>query len=480
MRTTAAPSSTTAGTGSWTEASDMSSFSGLNTALSALRYNRVAMDTASQNIANVGTEGYTRRRVESATAGNPTTAALWSRQQDSGGGVRVTGTTRMADAFLDVRARAEHGRQSYLDVRQAVLDRLETGIGEPGDNGLAAVMAEFRQAWSDLANNPSSEAARSQVLARGAALADAVQLEARNFTTEAEGQRIKLSSVVSEANTVASDLAVTNKAVSAAILNGSDAGNLLDQRDALALRLAELTGGKAAVNDAGGMDVTVNGVPLVTGSFADRLEVAGDADGEPVTFQVVSSDGTTTPVPEGLGGELGAVTDLLDTTIPGYLAGLGAVATSLITSVNEVHESGYDAAGDPGGPFFSFDPDDPAGTISVAVADNAHLAASRLPGGVVDGGIADQLAELTDAETAYQQLVNGFGTVVASGRRLQSNQLMVTEQVDGSRDQLAGVNLDEEMLAMVQYQRGYEAAARVLTTIDSVLDTLINRTGLLR
>lgn len=464
----------------------MSSFSGLNTALSALRYNRVAMDMASQNIANVGTEGYTRRRVESASAGSPVVTALWSRQEHIDGGVRITGTTRMADAFLDTRARAEHGRQSYLDVRQAVLDRLETGVGEPGDNGLSAVMAEFRQAWSDLANNPSNEAARSQVLARGAAVADSLQIQARNFTTEAEGQRIKLNAIVAEIDTVASDLAATNKAVSAALISGSDAGNLLDQRDQLALRLSELTGGKGQVNDVGGMDFTVNGVSLVTGNFAGNLEVAtgvtptGDADGNPVTFQVVSPDGTVTAVPTGAGGEMGAVTDLLDKTIPAYLAGLGSVARTLADSVNAVHQGGYDATGAPGGPFFSYDPADPAGTMAVAVPDNARLAASSLPGGVVDGGVADALAELTDAETAYQQLVNGLGTTVASGRRLQSNQTMVTQQVDGSRDQLAGVNLDEEMLSMVQYQRGYEAAARVLTTVDSVLDTLINRTGLLR
>jgi flagellar hook-associated protein 1 FlgK len=114
----------------------------------------------------------------------------------------------------------------------------------------------------------------------------------------------------------------------------------------------------------------------------------------------------------------------------------------------------------------------------VAVPDNAHVAASGVPGGVVDGTVADALADLTAGEGAYQQLVNGLGTTVASGRRLQMNQTLVTEQVDGSRDQLAGVNLDEEMLSMVQFQRGYEAAARVLTTVDSMLDTLINRTGL--
>ena len=80
----------------------------------------ITADTASQNIANVGTEGYTRRRVEAATAGTPTTPAMWSRSQNAGGGVRVSGVTRMTDAFLDARVRTEHGKQSYADVRQTV------------------------------------------------------------------------------------------------------------------------------------------------------------------------------------------------------------------------------------------------------------------------------------------------------------------------------------------------------------------------
>jgi flagellar hook-associated protein 1 FlgK len=462
------------------------SFASLNTALSALRYNRVAMDTASQNIANVGVEGYTRRRVEAATAGTPTTPAMWSRNQGAGGGVRVSGVTRMTDAFLDARVRTEHGKQSYADVRQAVLDRLETGIGEPGDNGLATVMAEFRAAWGDLANNPDSEAARSQVLARGAALADAVQIQARNFSVEAADQRAKLNAMVSEVNSVANDLAATNKAIAVAQLDGSDAGNLLDQRDQLALRLTELTGGKGVQNGSGGLDFTVNGVSLVTGAIPGTLQVAsgvtptGDADGSPVTFQVTHPVGGTTAVPAGVTGAVGAVTDLLDTTIPSYVSALGTVAKGLADGVNALHASGYDATGAAGAPFFGYDPADPAGSLRALVTDRSKIAASGLPGGVVEGSVADRMSELTGPETAYQQLVNGFGASVASSRRLAASQSMLTQQVDGARDQLAGVSLDEEMLAMVQYQRGFEAASRVLTTVDSVLDTLINRTGLLR
>jgi flagellar hook-associated protein 1 FlgK len=324
------------------------------------------------------------------------------------------------------------------------------------------------------------------VLARGAALADAAQLQARNFTVEAQDQRMRLGSMVTEVNTLASDLAATNKAIASASSTGDDTSNPMDQRDVLALRLAELIGGKAAGNGSDGLDLTVNGVPMVTGAFAGKLEIgsgvtaAGAADGSPVTFQVVAPDGGVTPVPSGGTGVIAAVADLLDQTIPSYLAGLAAVTRTLADRVNTVHQSGYDATGAAGGPFFSYDMDDPTGTVKVAITANSQVAASGLPGGVVDGTVADALAELTDSENAYQALVNGLGSVVASGRRLVTNQSMVTAQVDGSRDQLAGVNLDEEMLAMVQYQRGYEAAARVLTTIDSMLDTLINRTGLVR
>jgi flagellar hook-associated protein 1 len=463
------------------------SFSTINTALSGLRYNQVGLDTASQNIANVDTEGYTRRRVDSVTAGTPTTPAMWSRSQQAGSGVRVTGVARMTDAFIDARVRAEHGKQSYLDTRQGVLDRLEAGIGEPGDSGVSAVMDEFRAGWADLANNPNSDAARSQVIARGAALADAIAIQARNFTTEAGDQRVRLNTTVAEINTLASDLAATNKAIQVAGLDGSDAGNLLDQRDKLGLRLAELTGGTATVNASNGLDLSVNGVSLVTGGLKGQIAVAsgvtptGAADGNPVTFQITEPNATVpTAVAGNIGGEAGAVAELLNVTIPDYLTELGGFARGLADAVNAVHGPARDAAGNLGGPFFGYDPTDPASTMTVLVTDPARVASSTILGGVVDGSAADALAELTGPDSAYQRLVNVFGTTVASGSRLAASQQMLTQQVDGSRDQLAGVSLDEEMLAMVQYQRGYEASARVLTTVDSMLDTLINRTGLTR
>lgn len=459
--------------------------SSLNTALSALRFNRVAMDVASNNIANATTEGFTRRRVQGEAVGAPVQPALWSRYDGTAGGVATGPMERMADSFLDTRARREHGNQSYLDVRSTVLQRVEAGIGEPGDNGVAAALADFRSAWQDLANNPGGAAARNQVVARANTLVDAVRIQATNVATEQGDQRSRLQTLVTDVNTTAGELAATNKSIAAAQFDGSDRSLLLDQRDQLAMRLAELTGGVATTRPDGGLDVTVQGVSLVSGQTAGQLEIAtgvtpsGGADGNPVTFRVVSG-ATTTAVPTGVRGEVGAVTDLLTTTLPAYAAGLGAVASTIADQLNAQHLLGYDLAGNPGQAFFTYDPADPAGTLAVAITDPAQVAASALPGGVLDGTNADRLGQFSDAEDAYQRLVNGFGTEVASVKRLSATQQLMTTQVDGSREQLSGVNLDEETVAMLSAQRTYEAAARVMTVMDSVLDTLINRTGLLR
>jgi flagellar hook-associated protein 1 FlgK len=178
---------------------------------------------------------------------------------------------------------------------------------------------------------------------------------------------------------------------------------------------------------------------------------------------------------------VGATTLLLNTTLPAYKAGLDAVASSLADSVNTQHAAGYDRNGVAGGAFFTYDPADPAASLAVANLQLDEIAASSIPGGGLDGGNATAVGgELAGAEGDYQRLVNVFGSEVSSVRRLAANQQVLTGQVDGAREQLSGINLDEEMVNMLQAQRAYEAAARVMSTLDSVLDTLINRTGLVR
>ena len=450
--------------------------SSLNTALSALRYNRVAMDVASHNIANVATEGYNRRRVDGESMGAPVVPARWSTYEGAGSGVRTSSIVRMNDVLLDNRARTEHSSLSYLQLRATALARMESGVGEPGDSGVSAAMADFRSSWQDLANDPGGNAARGQVLARAESLAGALAAQAANVSAEMTTQRLTLQGSVAEVNTVATELAATNRAIATAALDGVDVSDLADTRDVLGLRLAELTGGVGLLQPDGTMDVSVAGVALVSGSTAGTLRIAtgvtasGGPDGSPVTF-AIDHGATSTTLTADVRGKAGASADLLNTTLPAYAAGLGAVARDLADTVNAGHAAGYDLDGTTGAAFFSYDPADPAATLTVAVTAR-QVAASSLPGGVLDGSNADVIGTAGSAEAAYQRLVNGFGTEVASAQSL------LTTQVDSAREQLSGVNLDEETVAMLTAQRAYEAAARVMSVMDSVLDTLINRTGI--
>lgn len=453
-------------------------FSSVNNALSALRYHQVVMDVSSGNIANVSTEGYARRRVIGEATGAAPQPAMWSRYEGAGDGVRVGDLQRLVDPFLDARARREHGHQAYLDTRQAVLSRVESGIGEPGPDGVSAALADFARSWHDLANNPATEATRAQVLARAASLADAVAVQRRNLTAEEGDQRAALVVHVDEVNTLAADLATTNRSIAVARMNGTEAGVLLDARDALALRLSELTGATAVENAKGGLDMELGGTALVAG--ADAGVLASDSTGS--VFTVTPEGGTAADVTTSVGGTAGAVASLLTTTLPGHRAGIDAVAQEIATVVNDAHRAGFDQDGDSGQALFTFDPTAPGGPLVLALTDPRDVAASGIGGGANnDGGNATALAvALVAPESSYQRLVSGFGNEVASVRRLAANQQTLTGQVDGAREQLSGVSLDEEMVTMLQAQRAYEAAARVMTTVDSVLDTLINRTGVTR
>ncbi|HET6151318.1 MAG TPA: flagellar hook-associated protein FlgK [Marmoricola sp.] len=460
-----------------------STFSTLSTALSALQYNSAALAVAGGNIANVSTAGYARRTINAESVAQSGMPAMWSRSVSNGDGVKVGSVQRMVDPLLDAQARRQHASQAYLDVQQSSLQRVETGFNEPGASGVAAAIADFRTSWHDLANNPGSDAARSEVLGKAATLASAIGTQAANITTESGDQRTRILNDVSEVNSVATELASTNKAINAASLNGSDTGTLLDTRDQLALRLSELTGATATTRADGEFDVTLNGVSLVDGASAGTLQIAsgitstGASDGNVISYAITDSS-RTTAVPAGMTGEIGGVTDLLTTTLPAYSSGLDAVAQQLADEINTQHEAGYDANGNAGTAFFSYDPTDPAATLAVAITSTSALAASGIPGGGLDAANATAMAGSTTVEASYQQLINGFGTHVDAVNRATTSQQTLTTQVDTSRTALSGVSTDEELTSMLTSQRSYQAASRVMTTVDSMLDTLINHTGL--
>jgi flagellar hook-associated protein 1 FlgK len=120
-------------------------------------------------------------------------------------------------------------------------------------------------------------------------------------------------------------------------------------------------------------------------------------------------------------------------------------------------------------------------SLTVAITDPTKIAASANAGGPNhDGGIALKLAELAGKgpDLEYRKLIVGLGVESQTAQRRAEIQQSITDRIDAYRDADSGVNLDEEMTNMVAYQQAYNAAARFLTSVDEMIDTLINRTGL--
>ena len=464
----------------------MTAFSALNTAAQGLAAAQRAMDVISQNVANASTPGYSRQRVKLAAAGETVGASLHTGAGAPLYGVRVEAITRTRDAFLEAARTAAGNRLAALQSRASALHAAEQLVSEPGENGIQAVIDDFFASWHDLATRPGDTSAGAVVIQRGVAVGDQLRFVAEGLGARFSTMRDTLSSVVTDGNEVAKALADLNGQIRQSTVTGQPANELQDTRDQLVRRLGELVGGEAQAGDDGMVSVSVGGLVLVAGTNAQQFAVTGSQELGAATTDppTISWNGTAVPVDSGQAAGLLAA---LRTDLPDMNAQLNGVATALRDVVNGIHTAGFTLAGSPGGDFFS-GADADSLTVAVTSPDQLAVASST---GVVDGSNAMQIGDLSDERKAtaalggpgpserWRDLSTGLGVTVQSLERAINVQDGVVATADSAVQSDAGVNLDEEMTGMLLYQRAYQASARVITTMDEILDTLVNRTGLI-
>jgi flagellar hook-associated protein 1 len=455
----------------------MSTFSGLNIGLSSLLAQRRGLELTGHNVANSNTEGYSRQRVRLAADGGPITPAMHARYSGPGNGVTVADTQRLRDAFLEARAVLERGNDGSLRSQQTALARVEGVFGEPSDSGVQSQLADFWSSWDDVANNPTDGAARSQLLQRAATLATGLNGAVGRLEAQWSGSHEQLVGTVDEVNQTASAIADFNKAIMSATRAGLDPNDLTDARDLLVQKLATSSGVSVRPGADGSVDVELAGRPLVAGRTATRLAVGGDTSlTTPAgTAGVVWEDDGA---PAAVGGSLKGMLVELNGVLPTYRDGLQAISGALAAQVNAQHAKGFDSSGSGGQDLFTVEA---GGRLSVSFTDPAKVAASSTTGGDRGGANAAALAELSTApggpDQLYRRLVVTLGVDAQAANRRVDIQADILGQVDAAREAESGVNLDEEMTSMLAYQRAYEGAARFMSSVDQLLDTLINRTG---
>jgi flagellar hook-associated protein 1 len=472
-----------------------STFSILNTAASALAAQQRAVDVTGQNIANVNTDGYSRQRVDMQSIGGNIQPAIWSISSQVGQGVDADHVIRIRDAFLEAQAQSEHSKVASLTEQSGALGQIEQGFQEPGSTGIQARLTDMWSAWSDIANAPTDPGARAQLLQRTQTLVAGMHSVSGSLDQQWTNSRDNLQAQLTDVNAAAKSIAQLNQAIKRADQIGQPSNELQDKRDALILHLSDTVGATSSKMDDGTLAVRVGGVTLVSGNSPLQLALTGATSPSGVS----SSPPSIVTVPGGTPVTLGGTADgqmaTLTSIIPRYQSQLDAIAQQLAVQVNTGHMTGYDLNGNTGEPMFDDGsgtlPVDPtlitAGNINLRITDPAKIAAASLSP-TATGGSAS--ADNDNADAMYQQRLDGAGVdavyrkmIVALGVESATSssnlntQTVVTSQVDSSRDSVAGVSIDEEMTNMLQFQHGYSAAGRLVTTINSMLDDLMNMVG---
>lgn len=465
----------------------MSTFSGLNTAFSGLVAARHGLDVVGQNISNSNTEGYTRQRVSSGSVGAPATG-LFSTGVRAGQGVVVNGVARLGDAHLDAQVRVSLAGSGYSAVHAATLSALEGSLNEPGENGISAQLQGFWAAWQGLSNDAGGGAPAAVLLQAAKGLASQL---AQGYKT-AEGQwsqlRQEATTMVAEVNTAAAQVADLNAQVRKVLAAGGSANELIDQRNALVSTISALSGASMRQREDGTVDVLIGGNSLVSGDSVRPLAIAGPGRLDTASTDAVRVEFAHRPgTPAGLdGGEIaGALSALAPAASGGALAEAAIFynefAVDLAAKVNAAHSQGATTDGTTGLDFFRVGGDPAALNLTVVPVDGSGIAAGTPGAGGLNGAVADAISQLgigpDSPDTAWAGFVTQLGIETKAALQTAVLADLAASSSIGRQLSNASVDMDEENLSLLAYQHAYQGAARVITAIDEMLDTLINRTG---
>lgn len=323
----------------------------LLTGLSGLTAFRNVLNTTSQNIANVATEGYSRQRVDLEARNPQLTGAGFI-----GSGVTTTTITRFYDTFLSSQFRTSSSAASELDAYFNFATQVDGALANQ-NVGLSTALQDFFNAVQAVADDPTSIPARQVLLTEGEVLENRFSTLDNLFsdlTTQLNGS---LQTNVTTINNLSKSIATLNdKIVTATGLAGGQPPNdLLDQRDLLVDRLSKLTNVNTNVQENGALNVFIgNGQSLVLGSTVNTLALqpAGfDPGGVDIVFKQGSNNLIVTQFMTG--GEIGGTLRFRDEVLDPAINTLGQVAVGLAFAVNEQQTNGIDLDGQQGLNFFS-------------------------------------------------------------------------------------------------------------------------------
>lgn len=452
----------------------MSSLSAsLASALSGLTADQGALEATANNVANVNTPGYTREVPVLVTRDPVVVTPL-----TLGTGVDLQSIRSIRDPILESQIQQETQTQGQFSSLVSALSETQTTFSaSTGDIGTA--ISNFFDSINQLSTSPSDMSLREGVLTAAGNVASAMNTAASNLTSQRTNLDASIEQTVSQINQLTSQIAKLNGQISSLENAGENAGTFLDQRTQLIDQLSALVDVSVIPTDNTLTLTTANGTALVAGQQSFPLSTQLGASGVQQIF-AQGRDITSSIVSGQLGGLLGA----RDQQIPSIQNQLDTLAAGLANSVNSVQTAGYDLNGNAGVNLFNPPPASGTGaaaSLSVSINDPALVAASS-DGTAGSNGNAEALYALRNNPIIsgqsptdyYSSIVFNVGNAAANASAEQSASNVILQQLNDQRSSVSGVSLDEEAANMMRFQQAYAASAEIITSINSMLQTVIN------
>lgn len=477
----------------------MSDFSTLEIGKRALLAQRLGLDLTSNNIANVNTPGYSRRDATLQES-----SPYFKSGAFLGTGVLVDKLRSFREEFFDREIRSGLARQTTYASDEKIIQRIESIIAEPSDEGIGELVGKFFNTFEELSLKPDNVGLRESVLGISRTIVDRFHTTYAQLNDQREQVLSDITGKVNEANQLIEKIAKLNKSISSTKgLNGNGAQTYIDQREGLLEDLSKSFSVTATQNDNGTVNVFINGIGVVTANYANKLKALVDvnpATGEKtVKVAKVDENNNIMNILSPTAGEVSSLMKAYNVTLDendssgefSVIKKLNEFASAFARGVNNVMLNGYglDDTGPvpPGRSFFN----PVVGTITAGnialsadvINQPRNIALSDTAGEAGNNAIARRLTALGNdtsflngfsPTSYYANFVGGIGSLGSEASSGKSNASLIAEQLINQRESVIGVNLDEEAVNLIKYQKSFEAASRVINTTNEILATIVN------
>ncbi|MBI3874983.1 MAG: flagellar hook-associated protein FlgK [Verrucomicrobia bacterium] len=468
-------------------------FSTLDLAARSLQVQQQGVEVAGHNLANVNNPAYARQRLNIVAA-----PSIGTSIGIQGTGAEAAGIQRLRDLLVDKQVANETSVSGSLNAQQSALQYAESNLGQQidrhasgaegaaaaegvgGENGITQRLSELFNAFQSLSTDPTSLTERQVLLTKAQNLAAQFNETGTRLSNVRTFLNDSLQTDVGNANGLIADIAKLNDQIVMTETGGfGQANDLRDQLQSKLESLAKLVKIDTVANTNGSVNVSIAGAGIVSGSqVVDTLQAFDNGGGQ---FLVRTATGQATLTLTG--GSLEGTITARDGALATLQTSLDTLAGQLISEVNTLHSAGFSLTGSSNANFFN---GANAATISVnsaLTADPSLIQASAVNGATGDNTVVLQLAQLANKKIAAlgnQTFSGSFaGSVAALGQSLASvnsqivNQGLVEDMLKRQRDSVSGVSLDEEMTNLTKFQQAFQASARLITTVDEMLQEVV-------